>query len=367
MNSTSTSPRPATGCKSYYFSSNLADQHFPADFYGLLITAAVLNSVTCPFVIFLNGLVIMAVKTKRRLQTNPNILLACLSITDMLVGLIVQPLHVTTAILLFLGKRFDEFCEVTLAFSVTFLILGGASFFHLPLISWERYFAIKHAFTHGNFVTKCRLMAASALAWFVAVVTFTIPKLMFFFVIRQAATISSIIVFQILVYRDARRHEKQILAQHASLEARAKFEKEKKALKLTTIIISAVIVSYASPVIIFAVTPRFADEERYDDVKMAARELAFLPVILNSLINPIIYTVRSRQFRIAFIELLLRKGFQEANAFERRLFGSNGNAVRPEARHNGGGRERLARPHGSLFRRTRCAWISGIVANNEGG
>ena len=34
--------------------------------------------VACPFTILLNALVMIAVKTKRRLQTHPNILLACL-------------------------------------------------------------------------------------------------------------------------------------------------------------------------------------------------------------------------------------------------------------------------------------------------
>ena len=45
-------------------------------------------------------------------------------------------------------------------------------------------------------------------------------------------------------------------------------------------------------------------------------------VIVNSLINPLIYCVKLRQFRVAFIELLFRKNFSEAEQFEKRLFRS---------------------------------------------
>ena len=53
--------------------------------------AIILNMITCPMTVFVNLLVIIAVKTKRRLQNSYNILLACLAATDLVVGAIVQP------------------------------------------------------------------------------------------------------------------------------------------------------------------------------------------------------------------------------------------------------------------------------------
>ena len=55
------------------------------------IITIIINSITCPFTVLLNVLVIMAVKRRRRLQTNSNILLACLAATDALTGLTSQP------------------------------------------------------------------------------------------------------------------------------------------------------------------------------------------------------------------------------------------------------------------------------------
>ena len=79
-----------------------------------------------------------------------------------------------------------------------------------------------------------------------------------------------------------------------------------------------------------------------DDVKTVVRHLGLVPVIINSVVNPVIYTVRKRQFRVAFIELLLRKSLQEAEEFDGRMFGSRDNAVRPQIGQEGERQEQNA-------------------------
>ena len=44
-----------------------------------------------------------------------------------------------------------------------------------------------------------------------------------------------------------------------------------------------------------------------------------MPMIINSVFNPVIYTVRKRQFRVVFIELHSRNSLQEAEQFDRRM------------------------------------------------
>ena len=56
------------------------------------INIIIINTITCPFTVILNLLVIKAVKSTPRLRTNSNILLACLAVTDALTGLFGQPL-----------------------------------------------------------------------------------------------------------------------------------------------------------------------------------------------------------------------------------------------------------------------------------
>ena len=318
-------------CKNVVFTSVTLRYSSSDSFYGLLVAAAVINLAACPFTILLNALVIVAVKTKRRLQTHPDILLACLALTDLMAGLIVQPLQITKTIFLLEGKDFHEFCDIDLAFTFSLVISSWASVSHLVLISGERYLAIKHTFTHATIVTKVRFMFCSALAWIAAALIF--PILLFSQVIAfllAVTAFTSIIVFQILVYKEARHHEKQIFAQRISVETREKFKREKKALKLTTIVLVTISVCFFFPVVSLFVTWRVLGETFSPDVKTVVRHLALLPVIINSVVNPVIYTVKKRQFRVAFIELLLRKNLHEAEEFDRRMFGSRNNAVRPQ-------------------------------------
>jgi len=54
------------------------------------MTAIILNFLSFPVTILMNVQVIMAIKTRRRLQSKCNILLVCLAGTDMLVGAALQ-------------------------------------------------------------------------------------------------------------------------------------------------------------------------------------------------------------------------------------------------------------------------------------
>jgi len=94
-------------------------------------------------------------------------------------------------------------------------------------------------------------------------------------------------VFQVLVYREARQHENQILSQQVSLEARVKFEKEKKALKLTATIMLAIGLCYVPPFIVM-LTLNLLRRYIFNKWSTSVLHVAVLPAILNSLLNPVI-------------------------------------------------------------------------------
>ena len=78
----------------------LVSSFYPANVSSSVVTVFILRTVVsvinCPLVIFLNALVIVAVKTKRQLRTKSNIILACLATTDLAVGLFSQPLQIAS-------------------------------------------------------------------------------------------------------------------------------------------------------------------------------------------------------------------------------------------------------------------------------
>ena len=330
-------------CKNLLFKTATLQYSSADSFYGLLVAAAVLNLAVCPFTIFLNALVMVAVKAKQGLQTHPNILLACLALTDLMVGLVVQPLHVTKTIFILQGKDAHEFCNIDLAFAVSLLIFSFGTNCQLLLISGERYLAIKHTFTHATVVTRTRLILSSAVLWIAAMVfVLVIRYLAIFFFISTAIVLFSIVLLHILVYKEARRHEKQILSQQVSMEARAKFNQEMRALRLTTIILVTLFICCLSPLIFVFVTWIPFSEAFSPHAKASVRHLALVPVIINSFLNPVIYTVRKKDFRVAFIELILRKSLEDAEEFNRRLFGSRNNTARQQIGQEGQGHEQNA-------------------------
>ena len=309
----STLPGRENDCKNYF--GNKVPWRFssPDSFYGLLVAAAVINLAACPFTISLNALILIVVKTKRRLQTHPNILLACLSLTDLMTGFVAQPLCITVLLGIFMF----------------------ATVFHLFIISGERYLAIKHTFRHATVVTKSRLIISSVVAWSAAIVIFPVTFVYFAVAlfIGKIIILSSIILLHIFVYKEVRRHEQRIISEQASVEARAKFKQEKKALKLTTIILVTIFLCMFLPSIFVLIARQMSsktfppDEE---DVKTLVQLAGAVLTIINSVLNPVIYTVRKRPFRVAFIELLLRKSLQEAEEFDKKLFRPRINAARPQ-------------------------------------
>ena len=147
-------------------------------------------------------------ETKRRLQTHFNVLLASLALTDLLTGFVVQPFHGAMTIFLLQRKSFHEFCGVNLVFSISFVVTWHTVLGHSDLISGERYLTIKYAFAHNEMLTKTRVIVLSV--WRLD------PRhswLLFFFlgIVLKATLYSSIICLQILLCKEARRHEKWIL------------------------------------------------------------------------------------------------------------------------------------------------------------
>ena len=136
----------------------------------VFIFRIVVNAVICPVVVLLNILVMAAVKTKRQLRTKSNVSLACLATTDLVVGLVVQPLQIIRYSFMLKGDT-GIICswvdKITVAINLRCDI---ASLNHLVVLSAERYLAIKHSFTYESLVTEVRIMVASSMAWAVPII-----------------------------------------------------------------------------------------------------------------------------------------------------------------------------------------------------
>lgn len=282
----------------------------------VILLCVAFNLVTCPVTILMNVLVIVAVKTRKQLQSVANIMLACLASTDLLVGIVSQPLFIIAQILLLTGS-FTAYCNfynmVTLSVNLSVL----TSLNHLALISIERYLAMKYALRYESIVTKSRVTAAVVGSWSVVVVyvvyVFAISGETPFLALSLMVLGNLIVIAfcHISVYLVSRRHRLRIISELVSKEVIAAFLEKKKAWITTAILVGAVCLSFLLGLVnnlsrIFITGGMFVHR-----IHSLFIPTFFTCVMSNALINPIIYCWRIRHFRRAIIELVTRKNLPE--------------------------------------------------------
>lgn len=121
-----------------------ARHHIPPLIIGLLI-------------IGLNAWVIYLVKTRVNLQTNMNLLLSSLALSDLMTGLVSIPLHV--------GCDVIRETPVCVASQLALRFTSVSTVSHLLAITIDRYIGIKHSLRYNALVTKQRVLITSVFIW----------------------------------------------------------------------------------------------------------------------------------------------------------------------------------------------------------
>ena len=316
---------------------------------AVIIFSAVINAIASPITVILNALLIVAMKKKPRLRANKsNILLALLASTDLMVGLILQPTFIAMITTVVQSK--SGFCALQTDFIRHCAgCLVSASLTHLALISTERYLAIKQPFIYDTIVTEAHLLFASTLAWLLSIflqISIVFGETLYFTIKTtcQIVIVSSTILCHLSVYRETNRHERHVAAHQVTKEAREKFEKDKKALKITSIVLGTLLICY-TPLTVSRITlPKYHYEISLNTA-YTVFVLTATVALLNFLLNPVIYSVRLRQFRVAIIELTCRNmSISKAEKIEKRLFGrTNAISKRKAGRDDNGQTEEKAK------------------------
>ena len=303
MNSSSHSP----SCKNFPFIIVVVPEwrsnFLTSEISATLLSLTIVNLLLSPLTIFLNFLVILAVKTTRQLRNKYNALLACLAGTDIITGALGQPLFIAELIYRLNGSPAAEFCIIPHAARTLSRTSVLISLQHLALISIERYISIKFPVKYDNFVTKRRFIGSVDLAWSLVflVTLFSFYKhsflknLLHFLAIFPA--ISILIFCRFASYYEARKR----IANITSQPAKARFLKEKKALTTTSIVIGLVLLCYL-PMILF----RFflGSLLSSPNAFLAVESLMITLTLCNSVFNPLIYCARNMKYRRAFKKLL---------------------------------------------------------------
>ena len=277
--------------------SNVAHETQDESSVILYMVVAVSNIIACPFTIVLNVLVITAVKRRPRLQTNANITLSCLAVTDALTGLTAQPFCALWHMFWILG---DNYVALYAVFEYSFTFLAPCSLLHLVMVVFERLVAIKFPFRYPFIVTTQNIKLAVLFCWSYSVLFCVVLRLgngtttLISLWAAHVPVFSFIFIFfsYVILYFETRKHQRKIKAQRLPQEEVERFVKDNRALKTTACVVGSIFLCLL-PACVYYVFRSFGIHVVGISYLVVLRTF----LMLNSFLNPLIYCWRQKEMR----------------------------------------------------------------------
>lgn len=288
------------------------------------IIVLVVQIIFIPFVIFLNGSVLFLIAKFEVLREKRFLVLGLLSITDLLNGLIAQPLLVAKELYHLVIKEVN--CALDTAFIHVSTLLWIVSLYQLACLTYERNVAITDPFNYNQRISISKLLfitAANLVGHFVFGLFYRlIPSIQFYvFVILAPMIIScflAIIYWNIRIFALIKKHKRNITKLQKSSAAggegrRQKCLSERRMVITMAYLFGTFLITYI-PVIVDNIYVQYNENEEIRTPLYFALQLwADLFVHLNSLISPLIYGLRTNKFRGYFLRCFC--GIEQVNDF----------------------------------------------------
>ena len=246
-----------------------------------------------------NTLVLAAILRTPSLRSPSFTLLCSLAVSDLLVGLVVQPLYITYQ----LTKNVSLYkVMTTMAFSAC-----GVSLSTITAVSVDRFLALHYHMRYPNLMTTQRAVYTSATLWLISfLLSFTTfwNTTAYFFTITASIAIHLSIssVCYIRIFRIVRHHQIQIHVQQQAVEnvnAQNNLSMQKSA--INTFIYYIVMILCYTPLFI-AISILAISKHHRTNAWTFTDTVSFL----NSSINPLLYCWRLRELRTAVVKTARR-------------------------------------------------------------
>ena len=249
----------------------------------------------------------------KSLRTISNRFLASLSVADVFVGLVIDPVWIV--IVCWIQPR-GQRNLITLT-KMLWIQTTAATTLNSCCVSIDRFTAIRFPFRYQDILTKRRCLAVIILVWFISL-RLSLPILFFqpgkdrkelFVSITCTMFLAPLLVVSfcyIIIFKVARKQFGRILAAKklpdSSENIRARVTQNFKAIKTVGFVLSACIITWMPCVVLLLVDFYYAKEERYRIRKVKSVVLPWVQAIAftSSAINPLIYYFRNSDFRRAF-------------------------------------------------------------------
>jgi len=268
-----------------------------AEFYNAF---CVLNAVFSLTAFSGNFLVLGAIWSKPTLRKPSNFLLLGLSLSDLAVGLIVQPLFIV--IMAYKVSR-DKYLVLRLIFRFTQAFFVSATILTLTSVSVDRCLALVLHLRYLAVVTLKKTILVLCLIWLASglyAVTVLVDKELYRSVSMLVIALCIVVNTSTCstIYRICRRHRIQIKKQELPNQPEAFDMKRCRKSLITMMLLLILLIICYSPYICIRAVVNFTDWPSSPYRAFMLRWSVFL-VYLNSSINPLIYCWRIPAMRVA--------------------------------------------------------------------
>ena len=275
---------------------NMQDSYYPE-------TIEVINCILNAPLIFVsiigNALVLTAISTTPSLRSAPSIVFLCsLAVSDLLVGLVVQPVYISNALI-----YSESSSALKQATEVMFFLACGVSLFTMTAISVDRFLALRYHMRYSGVMTVKRALFTIAGIWLVLVILSCLRiiwkrSLLFLAIVVSGIAICFFIstFSYIRIYQIVRHHKLAIRSQQRAIQRLSadptKIKQSTKSAISTLIYFICMIFCYL-PILVVTIILAFG--QPLDSRLHIADTIAFL----NSSINPFLYCWRTQEIRAA--------------------------------------------------------------------
>ena len=279
------------------------------------LVTAIINIIASPFAVISNSLIVIAIFKSSSLRTSSNFLIGCLALSDVLVGLTVQPGYICFRLME--NQHRSVPCFVRVVYSNAFYICCGVAFMTLSAVSYERLVAVRLRARYNKVFSGNRVLKFMAAIW---VLNVALTSLQWVGINRISRGIHLILwllcllislVASMSICFTLRAHDSQLLS-HSSIPANIRRRREFKLTRNISFIVG-VYLSLNLPVLLVSFYHQILEQEikTYNHYSWT-ETLAFL----NSCTNPLLCFWKNRQIRQGILAIRRRISCHLANSDE---------------------------------------------------
>ena len=279
---------------------------------ALLIANCVFNAFFSFTAITLNIVTIIALRKPLTIPRALKIFLLSLAVSDLGVGLLVQPMYITFLVMLIKENTQTLYFEITLnSFNATGEFLSYVSLFGVVALTTDRFLALHLHLRYQELVTHKRVVTVVISIWIIS----AILMLLFIWIPSNVALIIFVPVhsvcylttafFYFKIYLAVRHHSNQIHVLQAQLAQNNEGDmtnaaRERKAAVGTFYVYLLFLICYLPTTCYWIIYISTGPSTMIIQFALYANTLIFF----NSSLNPLIYSWKMRHVRHAVMEIL---------------------------------------------------------------